>query len=140
MKKVGIGMAVIVLLVAGVVAAKYVMAGPPAPPAGGPIAPAQESAARAQVFLFADPREAGSSCGCGEVFRVVRAAGTRGVATREVDPSRDPELVRRYRVTVEPTVLVLDADGREIARREGESQDVIAALRTDLDRLASGGT
>jgi hypothetical protein len=39
---------------------------------------------------------------------------------------------------VEPTVLVLDSSGGVLARHEGESRQTIAAIRSDLDRLAAG--
>jgi len=90
---------------------------------------AQDNAPR--VLLFADLREADESCGCGEIIRAVRGAAQRGVPTRE----NDSELGRAHRVTVEPSVIILDAQGRESARYEGESGETIAALQKDLDAL-----
>lgn len=136
MKRTWIGIVVITLLVGGVLLAKS-MKSQPGPAAGGTAA-ANTSQAQPQVILFANPAEAEESCGCGEIFRAVRAAGTKGVRTREVDPEREKDVVRQYRVTVEPTVLFVDAAGREVSRREGESGDTIAAIRTELDRLAVG--
>jgi hypothetical protein len=39
-------------------------------------------------------------------------------------------------VTVAPTVLFLDPDGRELARHEGEGPETVAAIRSGLDALA----
>ena len=46
-----------------------------------------------QVLLFADPREVESSCGCGQIIRMVRAADVPGSwrfrsSTRSVSPRR----------------------------------------------------
>jgi len=87
------------------------------------------------VLLFADPSEAQSSCGCGQIIRLVREAVAHGVAVREVAPGADAALEREHRVTVVPTVLFLDAGGRVVARYEGETHETIAALRAGLDGL-----
>lgn len=138
MKRTWIGIVVLALLVGGVLLAKSMKSQPaPAPMASG-IAAATTSRAQPQVILFADPREAEESCGCGEVFRAVRAASTRGVRTREVNPERERDVVSQYRVTVEPTVIFVDAAGRELSRHEGESDGTIAAIRAELDRLGGG--
>lgn len=136
MKGTWIGLVVIAMLVGAVLLAKSTTSGPEPEPAAS--READDARRQPEVILFADPREAGASCGCGEIFRAVRAAGARGVRTREVDPEREREVVRRYRVTVEPTVVFVDPTGRETARREGESADTIASLQADLDRLARG--
>ncbi|RME73710.1 MAG: hypothetical protein D6776_06530 [Planctomycetota bacterium] len=92
------------------------------------------------VLLFADPREAESSCGCAEVVRIARAAGERpGVGFAEYDPRRADEQARRHRVRVSPTVLILGADGSEEERYEGESPAVVARLRYALGRLSDDG-
>ena len=90
------------------------------------------------VLLFADPREADSADACAEIFRLVRGAGARGVPVREIAPEQSGDATRRYRITVEPTVLVLDQAGREVARHEGESPQTIAAIRSSLERLPAG--
>ncbi len=90
-------------------------------------------AASPSVVLVADLREADSQCGCGEIIRRVREAKARGVDVQELGPT-DPAAAR-LGVTVAPTVLVLGADGRVVARREGESRDVLAAISADLSRL-----
>jgi hypothetical protein len=134
MKRTWIGVLVLALLVVGVLIAKS-MRSQPAPAANSNTAAAAPQG-RPQVILFANPREAEEICGCGEIFRAMRSANTRGVRTREVDPEHDRDVVRQYRVTVQPTVVFVDATGREVSRREGESGETIAALRADLDRLA----
>ena len=91
-----------------------------------------------QVLLFADPREAESSCGCGQIIRMVREAGVAGVvAVREFDPQRDSEAARLHAVRVAPTVIVAGSDGVERQRFEGESAEVIADLRGALAALTS---
>lgn len=85
------------------------------------------------VILVADPREADSECGCGQIIRRVREAMARGVDVQEIGPAEP--VAARYGVTVAPTVLILDADGRVIARREGESNDALAAISADLAAL-----
>ncbi len=85
------------------------------------------------VVLIADPREADSECGCGQIIRRVREAKARGVDVQEIGPA-DPAAAR-YVVTVTPTVLVLDADGHVVVRREGESSDALAAVSADLTAL-----
>lgn len=136
MKRTWIGVVVLVALVTGVFLAKSMKSQPG--PEVSASAETSAPAAQPQVLLFADPREAKESCGCGEIFRVVRTASTKGVHTREVDPEREREVVAQYRVTVEPTVIFVDGNGREVSRREGESGDTITALRADLARLAEG--
>ena len=92
----------------------------------------------AQVLLFADPREAESSCGCGQIIRMVREAEVPGiVAVQEFDPKGEPEAIRVHAVRVVPTVVIADAEGVEQTRFEGESSDVIAGLRGALAALSS---
>ena len=40
------------------------------------------ASAATRVLLFADPREAESSCGCGQIIRMVRGADVPGVRGR----------------------------------------------------------
>ncbi|WP_457034214.1 thioredoxin family protein [Kitasatospora sp. P5_F3] len=53
-----------------------------------------------------------------------------GVAHVEVDAEQELELVRRLDILRTPTVLVLDAGGRQVRRASGQPRraDVIAAL------------
>ncbi|BDG06529.1 hypothetical protein [Anaeromyxobacter oryzae] len=92
-----------------------------------------ERAASPSVVLIADPREADTECGCGQIIRRVREAKRRGVEVQELAPT-DPA-VSRYGVAVSPTVLLLGADGRVLTRREGESSETVAAITTDLAAL-----
>jgi hypothetical protein len=87
------------------------------------------------VLLIADPRQAEEACGCAEIFRLVQAAGSRGLLVREISPEANRAAVRKYRVVVSPTVLILDESGAEVARYEGEDGRTIEAIRTDLERL-----
>jgi hypothetical protein len=94
-----------------------------------------------QVLLFADMSEAGSSCGCGEIIRMVRAADVPGiVAVQEFDERRDPEAARLHSVHVAPTVIISGRDGVEQARFEGESPDVITSLREALSAVTEETT
>ena len=107
-----------------------------------PVASASGGAERAavgSVVLVADPGEAGDACGCGQIIRLVRDAGARGVAVREVAPGSNVSLEREYGVTVAPTVLFLDSTGNVVARHEGEEPETIEAIRAGLDRLAGDG-
>jgi hypothetical protein len=135
MKRGWIGVTVIVIMVAAVLVTKQIRASSRAP-AAPEITATPAATTRPQVLLFADQGLAESTCGCGQVFRVVRGAAARGVSVREVDPEQDQDLVKQHRVTVEPTVVVLDAQGREIRRHEGETSDVLAAIRGDLEGIA----
>ena len=58
------------------------------------------------------------------------AAMVDGVAHVEIDAESGLELVRMLDIASTPTVLVLDADGREVRRATGQPRraDVIAAL------------
>jgi hypothetical protein len=135
MKRGWIGVTVIVAMAAGVLVVKQIRAASPAS-AAPEITAAPAATTQTQVLLFADQGMAEMTCGCGLVFRAVRGAAARGVSVREVDPERDQDLVKQHRVTVEPTVLVLDAQGRELRRHEGETPDVLAAIRGDLEGIA----
>ncbi len=131
-----IGLAAITLSALGIVAYKEaarLRAGAPATPRAPEVRTSDLS--EATVLLFADPREAGTRCVCGEIFAAVRAAASQGGRVREIDPGRETALATTHRVTVEPTLIVLDTTGHEVARHEGESEEVLAAVRRDLARL-----
>jgi hypothetical protein len=92
------------------------------------------------VLLLANMAEAEDSCGCGDIIRSVRAAAATGVRTREVDArNRDEatQVVSKYQLTVEPTVILLDDAEGEVRRFEGESNGTVQALKVELDRLAA---
>ena len=125
-----IALAAVVIAVAGIVAFKAQRNTTPTPTRTSAVA----LASRPAVVLVADGREADSDCGCGRIIRRVRAAKGAGIAVEEFGPD-DAEAARRYGVTVVPTVLVLDGEGKVTARREGESSEVLAAISADLSKL-----
>ncbi len=88
-----------------------------------------------KIVLVADLSEAEEKCACGEIIRAVRAAQKKGIATQELTPDSKSEVLRRYRVLTTPTVLFLDADGKDIARYEGEDEKTVAEIKSHLDRL-----
>jgi hypothetical protein len=53
-----------------------------------------------------------------------------GVVHVELDAEHSLDLVRRLGIATTPTTIVLDADGREVLRAEGQPRtaDVVAAL------------
>lgn len=92
-----------------------------------------------KVLLFADPREADSSCGCAEVISVARsAADIPGVVFQEYDLNNSQEETRKYSVRISPTVIFLNKDNTEKARFEGESSGVIKDLRQTVSSLNKG--
>ncbi len=95
----------------------------------------KESATPA-VVLVADLREADSpNDTCARIIQTVREARNHGVRVTELMPNSDSPLLRAHRVVVAPTVLVLDRDGRELNRYEGESIATLEAVRTRLNQL-----
>lgn len=88
------------------------------------------------VVLIADLREADSpNDTCAQIIRVVREARRRGVRVSELMPNSDSLLLRNHRIVVVPTVLVLDREGRELNRFEGESVATLNAIRTRLGQI-----
>jgi hypothetical protein len=90
-----------------------------------------QATAGPRVLMYVDLGEINEEHGCGEIIHLVRDAATHGVAIRE----NDDALGKAHRVTVSPTVVILDAQGQEEARYEGESQKTVDALRAHLSRL-----
>ena len=128
-----IALMVVIVAAAAIVLAKTASRGTSSAPV--PIVRAVAvTESRPAVVLVADVREADSDCGCGQIIRRVRAAKAKGVAVEEVAPD-NAEAARRYGVTVVPTVVLLDAKGDVLARREGESIATLAALSADLAKL-----
>jgi hypothetical protein len=119
---------VAVLLIAGALIGYKQTRRPAATPGPGDLRPA--------VILIADLREAGDSCGCGEIIRAVRAAKQKGLAVRELAPGADPKLEARYEVRVNPAVLLLDPAGNVVERHEGEDADTVDAIKLGLSRMA----
>ena len=87
-----------------------------------------------RVLLFANLAEADEDCGCGQIIRAVRGVAAKGVPTRENDDS----LSREHKVTVEPTVIILDTSGHERARFEGEAKPTREKLFAELSKLTQG--
>lgn len=87
-----------------------------------------------RVLLFANLDEADDDCPCGEIIRGVRGVAAKGIPTRE----NDEALSREHKVTVEPTVIILDTSGHEQARFEGESKSTRDKLLAELSKLTEG--
>lgn len=99
--------------------------------------PPQESA-RPAVILVADLREANEpGDNCAEIIHLVREAQRSGVRVSEIMPHSESPVLRQYRVTVNPTVLILGNDGREIRRFEGEESSTVHAIRARLQEMES---
>ncbi len=133
-----IGLAVVVAAALGIVAMKA-RSGSSAPgaspaPVAGAVRPASGAAAGPAVVMIADPREADMQCPCGEIIRRVRAAKASGIAVDEFAPD-DADAARRYGVTIVPTVVFLDPGGKVVARHEGESSEILAAITAGLAKL-----
>jgi hypothetical protein len=65
----------------------------------------------------------------------VRSARERGIAVQELEPGSKSDLLARYHVLTIPTVLILDHDGKETSRYEGEGRDTVKALHARLEQL-----
>lgn len=91
------------------------------------------------VVLVANLREADSpNDTCARIIQAVRAARSKGVSVAELMPNSDSALLKRHAVVVAPTVLILDKEGRELDRFEGESVATLDAIRAKLNQLQSG--
>ncbi len=102
-----------------------------------PMSSASANTSGRSIVLVAPLYEAEDPCVCGKIIRAVRAAGARGVATKEIDPEEKPEQAASYNVRVSPAVLILDKDGKELRRFEGESADTFTRIQADLDHLSA---
>ncbi|HVT02465.1 MAG TPA: hypothetical protein VHL58_03710 [Thermoanaerobaculia bacterium] len=92
------------------------------------------AAQRASVIALVDPREEGETHGCGAIIHLVREAKQQGVQVVELAPGSDSPLVKQHRILVNPTVLVVDANGQERARFEGEDGATIKAIEQELQK------
>lgn len=89
-----------------------------------------------RVLLLAEPSEADSvGDSCAEIYHLVRAARDRGIAVQELSPASKSDLLARYHLFIVPTVLVLDRNGQEISRYEGEGRNTVKAVRASLEQL-----
>jgi len=91
-----------------------------------------------KVLVAVDFSKADEQSGTGEMIRAVRAAATKGVRTREID-TRDKDrwevASHRYKIVVQPTVILLDDADKEVRRLEDESKATVAALNADLQSM-----
>lgn len=137
-------LAVVVIAVGAIVAVKYrghalARAKPTLAPRPAAASRAGIALAHGSVLLFANLAEANEGDdGCAIIIRTVRSARDHGIAVTEYDSGASPEVRKQHRVVVEPTVIVFDGSGREIARHEGEDSATIAAIRADIQRLSGG--
>ena len=89
-----------------------------------------------RVVLLAELSEADNAGdSCAEIIHLVRAARDRGIAVQELSPDSKSDLLARYHLLIVPTVLILDLNGREVSRYEGEGRNTVKALRTSLEQL-----
>ncbi len=98
-----------------------------------------EKAKPTNVVMAINLGEEDEEGGCGDVIHAVRAAAKQGVRTREIDTRNQADLdaaSKKYRILVQPTVVLLDDADKEVRRYEGESKETITALKTDLDAMA----
>ncbi len=94
------------------------------------------NAVQPRVVLLAEPSEADSAGdSCAEIIHLVRSARDRGIAVQELAPDSKSDLLARYHLLVVPTVLILDQNGREVSRYEGEGRGTVKAIRASLEQL-----
>ncbi len=94
------------------------------------------NAVQPRVVLLAEPSEADSAGdSCAEIIHLVRSARDRGIVVQELAPNSKSDLLARYHLLVVPTVLILDQNGREVSRYEGEGRNTVKAIRANLEQL-----
>lgn len=92
--------------------------------------------AQPRVVLLAELSEADNvGDSCAEIIHLVRAVRDRGIAVQELSPGNKSDLLARYHFLIVPTVLILDRNGHEISRYEGEGHDTVKAVRASLAQL-----
>ena len=127
MKMKSIGLIAVVLIAAAIIGYKAHLS---------PEAQAASATAPPRVLLVAELSEANAAGdSCAEIIHLVRAVHDRGIAVQELDSSSKSDLLARYHVLIIPTVLILDRNGKEVARYEGEGREMVKRLRTDLEQL-----
>jgi len=88
------------------------------------------------VVLVADLREADDPHDrCADIIRAVREASKRGVHVAELTPDSKSDLLKNHHILTFPTVLLLDASGKEVERFEGEDIATVSAIQTRLAAL-----
>lgn len=89
-----------------------------------------------RVLLLAELSEADSAGdSCAEIIHLVRAVRDRGIAIQEISPDSKSDLLVRYHLLIVPTVLILDRNGQEISRYEGEGRNTVKVMRAALEQL-----
>ena len=98
--------------------------------------PTDKESSSPAVILVADLREAGSpNDTCARIIQAVRDARSKGVNVTELMPNSDSAVLKMHRVIVIPTVLILDKEGQERDRFEGESAATLDGIRARLKQL-----
>ena len=98
-----------------------------------------EKAKPTTVVMAINLGEEDEEGGCGDVIHAVRAAAKKGVHTREIDTRNKADMEaasKKYRILVQPTVVLVDDADREVRRYEGETKETITSLKTELDQMA----
>lgn len=133
----GLAGAGLLLALAGVAAYKQLPAPSTEPLAVAKPAASPEATAplRSTVLVVVDPHEAGETHGCGEIIHLAKQAKKHGLSVVELAPESKSSLMQQYQIKVEPTVLIIDAQGQVATRREGEDADTIQKIRGDLEAL-----
>jgi hypothetical protein len=54
---------------------------------------------------------------------------------QEVESGSKPDLLVHYHVLTIPTMLILDCNGKEVSRSEGEGRETVKAARAGLEQL-----
>ena len=135
MKTRWIGLLLVVIVAAGMIAYKRDRSHKPAVEAVQSASPS-----KAEVILVADLSEANEKGdNCAEIIHLVRDAGRRGIKVQEFAPDSDSPLIKQYHVLTIPTVLVIDRDGQVVSRYEGESGSTVGEIRTRLSTLDEAG-
>jgi hypothetical protein len=89
-----------------------------------------------KVMLFADPREAETSCGCAEIIRLARESKNgKNVSFEEVDIRKISDKYKKYKIMVSPTVIFLGQNDSVINRFQGEGSGVIKKLRHAIKQI-----
>lgn len=92
------------------------------------------------LILVADFREASAEDDqCAEIIRAVRQASRRGLRVAELSADSKSDLLRQHHLLTVPTVLLLDNNGKEIGRFEGEDATTVEAIKVSLAALPGAG-
>ena len=67
-------------------------------------------------------------CGpCKQLTPVIQQVAAAGIPVQKLDADKDQQFIQKYAVRSVPTIIKVDASGREIAKRvgAGSKQDII---------------